>query len=64
MKKEIRIPYREISNAQTMTEVQEAYFHRHGVDMERHECDIEDDHDREERVLKVQTEKRYFYSPS
>ena len=64
MAKEIRIPHADISNSQTITEVQERIFESHGLDLHRHEVDrLEDDHDRGERVLTVKTPRKFFSIP-
>ena len=48
---------------ETITDYNEReVFEKNGYNIHRHECDIEDDHDRQERVYKIQTEKRYFFT--
>ena len=60
MAPEIRIPYEDISDPQTITDVQEREFHKHGVDMHRHEVEeLIDDDRKKERILKVRNRK-YF----
>lgn len=62
--KEIRLPFSEISNSQTITDVQERAFKRIGLDMHRDELTHEeliDDHDKQVRVLKVRAPKKYFF---
>lgn len=60
MAKEIVIPHSEISNSQTITDVQERIFKDHGVDMHKNEVDrLEDDHKKGVRILTVRNTK-YF----
>lgn len=62
MKKEYRIPYKDISDPQKITQYnKQKVFKEHDFDIHRHECDIEDDHDRQERIIHIQPEKKYFY---
>ena len=60
MAKEIRIPYREISDPQKITQVNIKKFREQGLSIHRHEVEkIEDDHGRQERVLKIKNTKYY-----
>jgi hypothetical protein len=60
MAKEVRIPYSEINDSQTITRVNERKFKEQGLDIHRHEVEkIEDDHGRQERVLKIKNTKYY-----
>ena len=61
--KEIRLPYANIANPQTITDVQERAFHEHGLDMHRDELtgeELIDDHDKQVRILKVRAPRKYF----
>ena len=52
--KEIRIPHDEIRDPAKVTQVNVRRFKERGLDVHHHEVDdLEDDHDRGERVLKV-----------
>ena len=63
MKQEIRVSYDKLSDVETITDYNEReVFEKNGYNIHRHECDVEDDHDRQERVYKIQTEKRYFFT--
>jgi hypothetical protein len=56
--KEIRIPYSRIKNNQTSSTEMEQIFKEHGLDAHRHEVnELYDDHDKQERFIKVQTPK-------
>ena len=60
MAREIVIPHSEISNSQTITDVQERIFKEHDVDMHKNEVDrLEDDHKKGVRVLTIRNTK-YF----
>ena len=61
--KEIRLNYADIENPQTITEVQERAFRKHGLDMHRDELtgeEIINDHDKQVRILKVRAPRKYF----
>lgn len=59
-KKEIRMPFSEIKNPQTITQRNVAEFTKHGLDIHRHEVDeLVDDHATKTRILKVRNIK-YF----
>ena len=58
MSKEIIIPHSEISNPQTITQVQERKFKEHGLDIHKNEVDVfEDDHSKGRRRLKIRNVK-------
>lgn len=57
MKKEVRVDYEDIADPQTITRMNERMFLKLGLNVQRDECDIEDDHDRQERVYKIQTRR-------
>lgn len=64
--KEIRIPHADISNSQTITDVQEKAFKDAGLDMHRDELTGEhdgliDDHEKGVRVLRVKGRTKYFF---
>ena len=64
--KEIRIPHSDISNSQTITDVQERAFKDAGLDMHRDELTGEhdgliDDHEKGVRVLRVKGRTKYFF---
>ena len=64
--KEIRIPHSDISNSQTITDVQERAFKDVGLDMHRDELTGEhdgliDDHEKGVRVLRVKGRTKYFF---
>ena len=49
---EIRIPWAQINNSQTITPIMTRIFRQKGLDLSRHEVvKLEDDPDRKERVL-------------
>ena len=59
---EIRIPFEEIDNSMTITEVQERKFEEHGQNMHRNEVDeLIDDHKKKQRILKVRASKKFFF---
>lgn len=56
MAKEIRIPHKALRNSQTCSSEVEEAFRRAGLNVHRNEIDsMEDDHDRGERVIRIQT---------
>lgn len=56
MAKEVRIPHSALRNPQDCSSVVEAHFKRVGLDVHRNEIDsMEDDHERGERVIRIQT---------
>jgi hypothetical protein len=58
--REIQIPFEEISDSQTITQVNESKFKEQGLDMHRHEVEkLEDDHSKKKRVLRIKNTK-YF----
>lgn len=64
--KEIKIPHADISNSQTITDVQEKAFKDAGLDMHRDELTGEhdgliDDHEKGVRVLRVKGRTKYFF---
>ena len=60
--KELRIPFSEIKNPQEITDVNHKYFNEADLNMHRNEVDsLEDDHDRQVRILKVRKVK--FFGP-
>lgn len=62
--KEIRIPHSEISNSQTITDIQERKFKDAGLNMHRDELtheEIIDDHAKGVRILKVRSRRTYFF---
>ena len=62
MAREVKIPFSEISNSQTITRVNERKFKEQGLSIHRHEVEkIEDDHSRGERVMRIKNTK--FYGP-
>lgn len=60
-KKEFRVPFTRLMDPHTITQVNLHEFEKHGVGMRRNECDIEDDHDRGERIYKVQKNKTFIF---
>lgn len=60
-KKEFRIKHSLLHDPQTITEVNRREFLKQGFNLQRHECDIEDDFDSEERVYQVQPSRKYFF---
>lgn len=57
---EIRIPFSQIDNSQTITGVMERIFKERGLDMSRHEVvKLENDYDKQVRVLTIRP-KTYF----
>jgi hypothetical protein len=61
MKKEVRVCYDDIADPQKITPYNKRLFLEHGMDIHRHECDLEDDPDRKERIMKIQPERKYFF---
>jgi len=60
--KEIRIPYREIDNSQTITQVNEEAFKKAGLDIHVNGVeDLHDDDKKQERVLRVHKTTKYFF---
>ena len=60
--KEVRIPFEDIDDPQTMTPVVDRAYKELGLNLKRHEAiELIDDTDREERVLKIQPERKYFF---
>ena len=58
MGKELRIPYRELRDPSNCSTRIEEEFRRAGLNVHRDEINgMEDDHDREERVINVRTKK-------
>jgi hypothetical protein len=56
MAKEIRVPHQALRNSQTCSREIEQAFERAGLNVHRHEIvTMEDDHDRGERVIRIQT---------
>lgn len=58
---EVRVPFERLKDGQTITRENQRIFAEVGRDLKRHECDIEDDHDRRERVYRIDSERRYFF---
>jgi len=61
-KHEVRIDFDAIQDPEAITDQNKRLFQRHGLDMQRHECDLEDDPDRKQRVLKLKPATKYFYT--
>ena len=58
MGKEIRIPHAELSDPQTVTQVNVRKFREQGLDIHKNEVDeLVDDHDKNVRVLKIRNPK-------
>lgn len=61
MSKEIVIPFNELSNPQTITDVNIKKFKEQGLDIHTHEVDsLEDDHKKKVRRLKIKNTKYFF----
>ena len=61
MSKEIRIPFNEINNSQTITENIDKRFKANDVNIHQHEVtDLVDDFKRQERILKIKNHKFFF----
>jgi len=61
MARDIIIDHDKIMNPQTITDVQEAAFEREGLNMHVHEVEqIDDDHKRGKRVIRVKNTKYFF----
>ena len=58
---EYRIPFDELEDSTTITERNKQLFQEHGHDLQQQECDTEDDHKLQERVYKIQPERKYFF---
>ena len=61
--KELRIPHSEISNSQTITDVNERKFKEAGLDMHHDELtgeELIDDHDKKIRILKVRGRRTFI----
>ena len=61
-KKEVRIPYDDLKDPQRITHYNKELFWTHDMDIQGNECDIEDDHDRKERIMRLKPATKYFYS--
>ncbi len=60
--KEIRIPYSQIANPQTITDVNRRAFKEAGLDIHKHDVrEIHDDHTRGVRVMKIKKPTKYFF---
>ena len=61
MSKEIRIPFNEINNSQTITENMDKRFKANDVDLHKNEVtDLQDDFKKQERILKIKNYKFFF----
>ena len=61
MPKEIRIPFNEISNSQTITENMDKRFKVNDVDLHKNEVtDLQDDFKKQERILKIKNSKWFI----
>lgn len=58
---EIRVPFEQLKDGQTITQVNKRLFKEVDRDLQRHEADIEDDHDRQERVYRIDSERKYIF---
>ena len=58
---EVRVPFDKLKDGQTITQVNKRLFREVDRDLQRHECSLEDDHDRQERVYKIDGERKYFF---
>ena len=58
MPKEVRIPFEEINNSQTITENMDKRFKANDVDLHKNEVtDLQDDFKKQERILKIKNMK-------
>ena len=61
MPKEVRIPFEQISNSQTITQKTDEIFKANDVNIHQHEVtDLVDDFKRQERILKIKNMKFFF----
>ena len=60
-KREVRIPYKDVQDPHKITDYNLRMFKEHDMELKGNECDIEDDHDRQERVMKLKPATKYFY---
>ena len=61
MPKEIRIPFNEINNSQTITQKTDEIFKANDVNIHQHEVtDLQDDFKKKERILKIKNCKFFF----
>lgn len=61
MSREIRIPHSKLQNPQTITKEMEKEFEAQGLNLHVHEVEeMDDDHRRGERILKVKNTKYFF----
>ncbi len=62
MSKEIEISHDQLSNPQTITQVNEKEFKKHGLDIHVNEVEsIDDDHKTRKRTIKIKNTK--FFGP-
>lgn len=61
MPKEIKIPFSDISNSQTITQKTDEIFKANDVNIHQHEViDLQDDFKRQERILKIKNMKFFI----
>lgn len=58
---EIRVPFEKLKDGQTITQVNKRLFKEVDRDLQRHEADLIDDHDKKERIYKIDSERKYFF---
>lgn len=59
-KKEVRIPYEDIEDPQEITNYNKRLFQQHGMHIQGNECDLEDDPDRQQRIMRLKPATKYF----
>ena len=59
---EIRVDFEKLKDQKTITKVNQRLFQEVGRDLQRHECDIEDDMERKERIYKIDSERKYHFT--
>jgi len=60
-KKEVRIDYDQLKDPQAITAFNKRLFKMHDMDIQGNDCDLEDDPDRQQRVMRLQPSRKYFY---
>jgi len=61
MKKEVRVNWGDVQDPEKITDHNIRLFKERGMDIKMNEADLEDDPDRQERILRLKTSTKYFY---
>jgi hypothetical protein len=60
-KREVRIPWDDVQDPEKITDYNLRLFKEHDMELKGNECDIEDDPDRRERIMRLKPATRYFF---